>query len=112
VFVGQYQLVFLDKGSDDGLEPGNTVVIVRKGDTWRRSLSTTSKFGRTRVRMTAPEPVVTEDTPTLGDESRFPSEAIAELRILRAEKLSSVAIVLETQQEIVAGDRALARKGY
>ncbi|MDX2054681.1 MAG: LysM peptidoglycan-binding domain-containing protein [Polyangiaceae bacterium] len=112
VFLGQYQLVFLDKGSDDGLEAGNTVLIVRKGDTWRRSLSTTSRFGRARVKMTAPEPVVTEDTPTTGDESTFPAEAVAELRILRTEKQSSVAIVLETRQEIVAGDRGLVRKGY
>jgi hypothetical protein len=62
--------------------------------------------------MDSPAEVDVETTPLEGDEDRFPAEVIAELRILRTEKRSSIALVVESSREIVAGDRALARKGY
>jgi hypothetical protein len=112
VFHGQNQIVFLDKGSEDGLRTGNTLIVVRKGDTWRRSLRTTAGAAKDRVVMDSPRSVDVETTPLRGDEDKFPPEAIAELRILRTEKFSSVALVTESSREIIAGDRALARKGY
>jgi hypothetical protein len=112
VYMGQNQVVFLDRGSDDGLRAGNRLLVVRKGDTWRRSLKTASSTARSRVRIDSPAAVDVETTPLQGDENKFPAEVIAELRVLRAEKQSSVALVVESAREIVAGDRALARKGY
>lgn len=112
VYMGQNQVVFLDHGSDDGLTTGNRLLVVRKGDTWRRSLKSTSITARSRLRMDSPAEVDVETTPLEGDEDRFPAEVIAELRILRTEKRSSIALVVESSREIVAGDRALARKGY
>lgn len=112
VYMGQNQLVFIDHGSDDGLEVGNRLLVVRKGDTWRRSLQSTSVSARSSVRIDSPAPVDVETTPLEGDEDKFPAEVIAELRVVRAEKRSAIALVVESSREIVAGDRALARKGY
>jgi hypothetical protein len=110
--MGQNQLVFLDKGSEDGLKPGNRLIVVRKGDTWRRSLRTAARMARERVVVDSPDKVDTETTPLRGDEDKFPAESVAELRVLRTEKYSSIALVTESSAEIVVGDRALARKGY
>lgn len=111
VYFAQNQVVFLDRGADDGLEPGNTLIIERQGDTWRRSLTTDSRMMSDRLKMESPEHVDVEPTPMRGDPEKFPPEAVAELRVLRTEKRSAVAIVTQSRREVVPGDRALARPG-
>lgn len=111
VFYGSKQIIFLDRGSEDGLEPGNRLFVVRRGDAWRRSLTLSQEMARERAVMEASEPAVFETTPLKGDEKDFPEEQIGVLRILRTNKHSSVAYVIEASREIVAGDRAVARKG-
>jgi len=111
VYHAQEQVVFLDRGSEDGLVPGNTLIVLRKGDTWRKSLATGSKMLRDRMRMDSQEVVDVETTPLRGDPAKFPEEGVAELRILRTEKWSSVALVTQSRRELVAGDRAVARAG-
>ncbi len=112
VFMAANQLVFIDRGSVDGLEPGNRLFIVKKGDTWRRSLKTSARSARERVRTDVPESVVVETTPLHGDERRFPEEIIGELRVLRTREHTSVALVTVSHREISVGDRAIAKKGY
>jgi hypothetical protein len=112
VYMAQNQVVFIDRGSKDGLEPGNRLFIVRKGDSWRRSLDTSTRMARDRVLVDVPESIKIETTPLHGDERKFPEEIIAEIRILRTEKYSSIALVTMSHREIVVGDRAVARKGY
>jgi hypothetical protein len=112
VYMAQNQVIFIDRGSQDGLEPGNRLFVVRKGDSWRRSLDTATQMARDRVLVDVPESVRIERTPLSGDEKKFPEEIIGELRVLRTEKYSSIAIVTVSHREIVAGDRAVARKGY
>jgi hypothetical protein len=111
VYLAQNQVVFIDRGSQDGLEPGNTLLVLRHGDTWRGSLTTNSKMLRDRVRMDSPERVDIETTPIRGDNDKFPEEAVAELRILRTEKFSAIALVTQSRREVVPGDRAVAVKG-
>lgn len=112
VFMAQHQVVFIDRGEKDGLEPGNRLFVVRRGDSWRRSLKTSTRMARDRVRQDVNEFVDIESTPLDGDENKFPEEIIGELRVLRTRKDSSVAIVTVSHREFVPGDRAVARKGY
>ncbi|MCA9631324.1 MAG: LysM peptidoglycan-binding domain-containing protein [Myxococcales bacterium] len=112
VFMAQNQVVFIDKGSKDGLEAGNRLFVVRRGDSWRRSLKTATKMARDRVRQDVPDEVEIERTPLEGDEQKFPEEIIGELRILRTREDSSVALVTVSHREMVPGDRAVARKGF
>ena len=111
VFMASEQVVFIDRGSEDGIEPGNRLFVVRRGDSWRRSLSDSISMARDRILSESSEPVMVEVTPLKGNEQDFPEEQIAELRVLRSQKFSSVAIVISSSREIVAGDRAVSRKG-
>jgi hypothetical protein len=111
VYMAQHQIVFVDRGSDDGLKPGNRLFVVRRGDTWRRTLDTAKKNVRDRMRMDSPENVPIETTPIKGDESTFPDEIVGELRVLRTDRQSSVALVVASQREITAGDRVATRRG-
>ncbi len=112
VYYGRNQVVFLDRGSEDGLEAGNRLKVLRRGDVWRRNLKTASKMARARIRMESPKRVPVEDTPLKGDDTKFPEEVIGELQILRTERYSSVALVSQSSQELIAGDRAVSVAGY
>lgn len=112
VYMSQNQVVFIDKGEDDGLVPGNRLRVLRRGDTWRRNLKTASRMARDRVRMDTRKRVDVETTPLKGDDEKFPYEVVGELRVLKTEKYSSIALVTESRRELVAGDRALATVGY
>jgi len=110
VYFGQNQVVFLDRGSEDGLQAGHRLVVLRHGDTWRQSLS--AKMARDRMRLDSPDPVQVERTPLPGEDDQFPAEAVAELRILTAERFSSLALVSQSRRELVPGDVATTRAGY
>jgi LysM domain-containing protein len=110
--MGRDQIVFIDRGANDGLKAGNRLFVVRQGDPWRHTLVTSSVMARSRILMEVPERVVIEPTPLDGDEETFPQEVVAELRVIRAHRYSSLALVTESHQEIEPGDHAVARKGF
>jgi hypothetical protein len=110
--MGQQQVVFIDRGYKDGLEPGYRLFVVRRGDTWRRTLSTTTRDARTRIKMDSPDVVDTEPTPLHGDEQAFPEEIIGELRVVAAQPFSAYAVITDSKVELEPGDRAIARSGF
>lgn len=109
---GQNQIVFIDRGTEDGVSAGIRLFVVAKGDAWRGSLKTATNSARERMRIEVPESATYEKTPLKGNEKDFPEEVIGELRILRANKYSSVCLVTASHREIEPGDRAVTRKGY
>jgi hypothetical protein len=112
VYMGQNQLVFLDHGSEDGLALGNRMLIVRRGDTWRKSLATTTRSARDTLRVDSPEHAEIRTTTLRRDDKDFPDEIVAELRIVQVSRYSSTAVVAESAKEVVVGDLAVAREGY
>lgn len=110
VYVSANQVVFLDRGSEDGLEPGNRLVVTRRGDVWRETVS--AKAAKDRVRMDSTKNAEVETTPLTGENSKFPEEHVAELRVLSTEKWASVALVTQSRRELVSGDVAVARSGF
>lgn len=112
VYMGQHQLVFLDKGSDDGLALGNRLLVVRRGDSWRKSLATTKSTARDTLYIDSTEPAHVRTTTLRRDDKDFPDEIIAELRVLQVSQFSATAVIVETKKEIVVGDLAVAREGY
>lgn len=112
VLMGAQQVVFIDRGANDGLEPGNRLFVVRRGDAWRRTLVSTTVMARSRIRMEVPDEIVVEETPLHGDEEVFPEEVIGELRIIRSHRYASLAVITESHEEIEPGDQAVARKGF
>jgi hypothetical protein len=112
VILGRDQVVFIDRGANDGLKAGNRLFVVRQGDPWRHTLVTSSRMARTRILMDVPEDLEVEVTPLDGDEETFPQEVVAELRVIRAHRYSSLALIIQSNQEIEPGDHAVARKGF
>lgn len=110
--LGRDQVVFIDRGTHDGLKAGNRLFVVRQGDAWRHTLVTTTSMARTRILMDVPEQVETETTPLHGDDEDFPEEVVGELRVIRAHRYSSLALVTASSEEIEPGDQAVARKGF
>jgi LysM domain len=108
---GQNQLVFMDRGSEDGLEPGTRLFVLRQGDSWRDSLTVGNSMLKYRMKMESSKSADSERTPTDGSTKEFPSEVVAELRVIRAEKYSSLVIVIEARRELEPGDVAVALQG-
>ena len=109
--MGQHQLAFLDRGSDDGLEPGTRLFVLRQGDAWRSTLNVGNSMLKYRMKIESPKSSDVERTPIEGDDKQFPTEVLAELRVLRAEKYSSLAIVIESRRELEPGDVATSLQG-
>jgi hypothetical protein len=109
--LGQHQLVFMDRGSDDGLEPGTRLFVLRQGDPWRSSLKIGAGMLKDRVKIDSSKRVEIETTPIRGEDKQFPSEVVAELRVLRTEKYSSLAMVIESNRELEPGDIAVSLAG-
>jgi hypothetical protein len=109
--LGQNQLTFMDRGSEDGLEQGTRLFVLRQGDAWRNTLNVGNTMLKYRMKIESAKSSDAERTPTNGDDKQFPSEVIAELRVLRAEKYSSLAIVIESKRELEPGDVAVSLPG-
>lgn len=109
--MGQHQLAFLDRGSEDGLEPGNRLFVLRQGDAWRSTLNVGNKMLHYRMKIESPQESEVEHTPIEGEDKQFPSEVLAELRVVRTEKYSSLAVVIETRRELEPGDVATSLQG-
>jgi hypothetical protein len=108
-FYGQNQVVFIDKGADDGLKPGNRMFVIRRGDDWRSSLA--SEAAGTRIALESDDPAETEKYPRYTNSS-FPEEVIGEIRILVTKPHNSVCLVTRSTHEIERTDQAFMRKGY
>ena len=110
-FFGQNQVVFIDRGSEDGLEQGTRMFVLRQGDSWRDSLNVGNTMLKYRMKIESSKSADAERTPTEGSEKEFPSEVLAELRVLRTEKYSALAIVIEARRELEPGDVAVSLQG-
>ncbi len=108
-FYGQNQVVFIDKGEEDGLKIGNRLFVVRRGDAWHKSLA--SDVAGLRIALESDSPADTELPPTITD-SKAPMEVIGELRVLTTRKHTAAALLTTSTKEVELGDSCVARKGY
>lgn len=109
-FYGQNQVVFIDKGSQDGLKNGNRLFIIRKGDAWRASLA--SDADAYRIAIESNSPAEMEPVPTPHDKGVLPEEVVGELRVVDLRDHTATCVVTQSRREIETGDDAIARKGY
>lgn len=108
-FFGQNQVVFVDKGEDAGLQPGNRMFVIRKGDAWHAS-QTTGTVAQ-RIALEDDSPAATETVPKPRDSSKLPDEVLAELRVINVRKTTAMCIVSRSKHEIEIGDKVLTREG-
>ena len=86
--IGQGELVFVDLGKDSGIEVGNRMFVIRRGDAYAPNAQYT--IGQ--------------------DDSRFPARALGEVVIVEVGEKISVAIVSLSVQEMGVGDQVLMQK--
>lgn len=108
----QNQVVFIDKGSDDGIVPGNRLFILRRGDGWRPTLNGTSNLADKRIKDTEKLGPELESARGTDKDNSYPDEIVGELRVLRVREKSSACLVTTSRVELVDTDLAVARKGY
>jgi hypothetical protein len=93
-------VVFLDVGEGHGIQPGNRFFVVRRGDEWLAALHTDAKdFGN----------VV--DIPKY-DPNLLPKEVVAELRVVKVRKSTTIAIITRSELDAMIGDTAEMRVGF
>lgn len=93
-------VVFLDVGQGKGIEPGNRFFVVRRGDDWMRNLETDPE----ELGNLTPVPEY--------DETALPKEVIAELRVIKVRKNTTIALVTRSDTDIFLGDTAELRPGF
>ena len=109
--IGQHQVVFIDKGSAEGLRPGNRLFVVDKGDRWRASVRYGRRMAAHRMDYRLRKAEV-ERAPDTGRGKDFPTEVIGEIRVLRTREHTSICVVTYTEYELEAGALLVARRGY
>jgi hypothetical protein len=86
--IGALQLVFINLGETSGVEAGNRMFVIRRGDAMRE----------------------TYDREVGEEDERFPSYAIGEILVVDVGKETSVGVVTLSLQEFEVGDHVLMRK--
>ncbi len=109
---GQGQIVFIDKGSDDGLEIGNRFFAVTRGDEWRLGLKNAGQMASKRAITEDDKMARVEDTPNKDEPKLYPAETYAELIVLRTREKTATCLVTASIREIARGSIVVARKGY
>jgi hypothetical protein len=114
VLYGQNQVVFIDKGSQEGLVPGNRLFVVTRGDEYRKTLVGASEFAASHVQYENEEPAKVEKGGALGtsNDAKYPEEVIGEIRVLSVKDHTAACLVIASSREIEPGQRIVARKGY
>ncbi len=111
--IGQNQVVFIDKGSKDGLRPGNRLFVVEQGDRWRDSLRMGRAMAANRVHFELRKAEITTAPDTArGEADKLPREVIGEIRVLRTEPHSALCVVTSSVRELEPGFTVVARRGY
>lgn len=87
--IGTGAVIFLDRGKDDGVKPGNTFTVVRRGDAYESDHSL-PEGGR--------------------DDRRYPDESIGQVLVVDVGAKSAVALVTRSTKEAMIGDHVVMRK--
>jgi hypothetical protein len=111
-FFGQNQVVFIDKGDEAGLRPGNRLFVMRRGDAWRQTLVTADMSFRVSADDERPMPPMERTPGSASDDANYPTESIAELRVIDVKKDSAVCLVTHAKVEIELRDVVVGHKGY
>ncbi len=97
--MADQQVIFVDVGSDQGVQVGNRFFVVRAGDLWDESTPHT----RRDLGATVPEANRLEE---------YPAEVKAEARVVDVRPGSSTLMVTRSVHEVAMGDRVEMRSGF
>jgi hypothetical protein len=86
--IGQGEVVFIDLGKSSGIEAGNRMFVVRRGDAFPERMS--NEIG--------------------SDDRRFPARALGEIVVVEVGKSVSIGLVTLAVQEMSVGDLVMMQK--
>jgi hypothetical protein len=86
---GDHMVIFIDRGIDDGLKPGNQLRVLRRGDAYSTKMGPSGNAGQ--------------------DDRRFPDNDLGQLIVVEVGKKSSIAFLTRTSHEVEIGDHVVMR---
>ena len=93
-------VVFLDVGEGHGIQPGNRFFVIRRGDDWLGSIQAKpTDLGNI------------SDVPQY-DPNALPKEVVAELRVIKVRKSTTIALITRSDVDIAIGDTVEMRTGF
>jgi hypothetical protein len=93
-------VVFLDVGEGHGITPGNRFFVIRRGDDWLGSIQAKpTDLGNV------------SDVPQY-DPNVLPKEVVAEMRVIKVRKNTTVALITRSDVDIAIGDTVEMRTGF
>jgi hypothetical protein len=107
VFYGQNQVVFIDRGANDKLEPGHTLFVERQGDGLANS--TSYRMARTSVSLDSERANDESEHRGSSAEEALPNDLVAELRVVAVKPHSATCLVVRSRREIEKTDVARTR---
>ncbi len=111
-FYTQHQVVFIDKGSEDGLKVGNRLFAVGRGDPWREGLRSAGPAAAKRAITEDDRRARVEDTPPEEHAAQYPVETYGELIVTRTRKHTATCLITAATRELERGSTLVAREGY
>jgi hypothetical protein len=97
----QGQIVFIDAGSEKGVQVGNRFLVIRRGDDWRKHLTLREDLSGAE----RPDPTPLKD-------ENYPEEAVAEAIVLYVRSQSCTALINASVTQVEPGDKVEMREGY
>jgi hypothetical protein len=86
---GDHMVIFIDRGTDDGLKPGNQMRVLRRGDAYTAKMGPSGNAGQ--------------------DDRKFPDHELAQLIVVEVGKKSSIAFLTRASHEVEIGDHVVMR---
>jgi hypothetical protein len=93
-------VIFLDVGEGHGIQPGNRFFVVRRGDNWLEGIQAEATELGNIVEIPKYDPSV------------LPKEVVAELRVIKVRKNTTIAVVTRSDTDLAIGDVAEMRVGF
>ena len=109
---GQNQVIFIDKGKEDGVAPGMRFFAVRRGDKWAQNIDAAGPTAKMRPRVDDDRAAIVDKMQYGVDEDLLPDETYAEMRVLSVRDHTCVALVTAALHEVERNAVLVLRSGY
>jgi hypothetical protein len=87
--IGDHMVIFIDRGTEDGLKVGNQMRVLRRGDAYNPKMGPSGNAGQ--------------------DDRKYPDHELGQVVVVEVGKKTSIAFVTAATQELEVGDHVVMR---